>query len=213
MIEITDIPSFFAAAEVFLEGTIAAALVLVWLLIVALHLARGYMLTTLAKFTLRLGADLWWLIYLALRDGLVVVAFVLSMMFFYLDVVTMVPLPITGSLAASLAFAVLVLKLTSRGDADERRFLWQTYLLGLGATLYIVPFVLGVEAGSLPGPLAGIAEFLVTSRNPAWAVPLTLLSMAIVGAMGVVAVVYTLRQTAPGPREAAVGREGASSPA
>lgn len=206
MIELDDIPSFFAAAEVFLEGTIAAVLVLVWLLIVALHLARSYMLTILTKFTLRLGADLWWLIYLALRDGLVVVAFALSMMFFFLDVVTMVPLPLTGSLAASTAFAVLVLKLTTRGDADERHFLWQTYLLGLGAALYIVPFVLGVEAGALTGPLVGIADFLVTSRNPAWAIPLTLLSMAIVGALGVGAVAYTLRQTASGP-------DGASNPA
>lgn len=197
MISIEDIPSFFAAAEVFLEGTLAAALMVVWLLIVALHLARGYMLTNLAKFTLRLGADLWWLVYLALRDGLVVVAFVLSMMFFFLDVVTMVALPLTGSLAASAAFAVLLLKLTTRGDADERHFLWQTYLLGIGATLYIVPFILGVEAGALPAPLADLAAFMVTSRNPAWAIPITFLSMAIVGALGIVAVVYNLRDARP----------------
>lgn len=60
--------------------------------------------------------------YLALRDGLVVMAFVLSMMFFLPDVVGMLPLPITGSLAAACAFAVLLLKLVTRGDADERAF-------------------------------------------------------------------------------------------
>lgn len=193
MIGIDDIPSFFAAAEVFLEGTIAAALVLIWLLIVALHLARGYMLLTLKKFTLRLGADLWWLIYLALRDGLVVVAFILSFMFFFFDVITMVGLPLTGSLAAAVAFAVLVIKLTTRGDADERWFTAQTYLLGLGAVLYIVPFVLGVEAGTMPAPLAAVANFLVTDRNPEWAIPISILSMAIVGALGIVALVYNLR--------------------
>jgi hypothetical protein len=203
MIGIKDIPSFFAAAEVFLEGTIAAALVLIWLLIVALHLARGYMLTTLQKFTLRLGADLWWLIYLALRDGLVAVAFILSFMFFFFDVITMVSLPLTGSLAAAVAFAVLVIKLTTRGDADERWFVVQTYLVGLGAVLYIVPFVLGVEAGTLPGPLAGVADFLVTDRNPGWAIPLSILSMAIVGALGIVALVYNLRDV-PATRRSAV---------
>lgn len=202
MISIEDIPAFFSAAEVFLEGTIAAALVVIWLLVVALHMARGYMLATLAKFTLRLGADLWWLIYLALRDGLVVVAFVLSFMFFLFDVVTMVPLPLTGSLAASAAFGVLVLKLTTAGDADERHFLWQTYLLAIGATLYIVPFVLGVEAGQLAGPFDGLGSFMVTSRNTAWAIPITFLSMAIVGVLGVVAVVYNLRAPAT-PRHTA----------
>lgn len=201
MISIEDVPAFFRAAEIFLEGTIAAALVVVWLLVVALHMARGYMLTTLAKFTLRLGADLWWLLYLALRDGLVIVGFVLSFQFFLLDVVTMVALPLTGSLAASALFAVLVLKLVTRGDADERHFVWQTYLLALGATLYIVPFILAVEGG-LPAPLDGLAAFMVTSRNTAWAIPITFVSMAIVGALGAAAVVYNLRE-AGSPRRPA----------
>ncbi|MFV2064281.1 MAG: hypothetical protein ACC726_12330 [Chloroflexota bacterium] len=202
MIQIEDISQFFVAAEVFLEGTIAAVLVIVWLLVVALHLARGYMLTTLAKFTLRLGADLWWLIYVALRDGIVLVAFVLSIMFFFLDVVTMIPMPLTGSLAATIAFGVLVIKLTTRGDADERGFLLQTYLLGLGATLYIVPFVLGVGAGAVPEPLSGLEDFLVTSRNTGWAIALTLLSMAMVGALGIYAVAYNLRRPSRKPEHA-----------
>ena len=195
MISIEDIPSFFEAAEIFLEGTIAAVLVVVWLLVVALHLARPYMLANLQKFTLRLGADLWWIIYLAFRDGLVVLAFVLSFMFFLPDVVGMLPLPLTGSLAAACAFAALVLKLVTGGDADLRAFIWQTWLLGLGAVLYIVPFVFGVEAGALPGPAGEVAAFLVTTTNPSWAIPLTYVSMAIVGALGAIAVVYNLRES------------------
>lgn len=193
MISVENIPDFFEAAEMFLEGTLAAVLVVIWLLAVALHVARPYMLANLQKFTLRLGADLWWLVYLALRDGLVVTTFVLSLMFFLPDVVLMLPLPLTGSLAASCAFATLVLKLVTEGDADERIFLWQTDLLGLGATLYIVPFVFGVEAGGLSGPLGDVASFMVTTTNPAWAIPLTYLSMAIVGILGAIAVAYNLR--------------------
>lgn len=197
MISIENIPDFFEAAEMFLEGTLAAVLVVLWLLAVALHVARPYMLANLQKFTLRLGTDLWWLVYLALRDALVVMTFVLSLMFFLPDVVLMLPLPITGSLAASCAFATLVLKLVTEGDADERHFLWQTYLLGLGATLYIVPFVLGVEAGGLSGAFGDVAAFLVTTTNAGWAIPLTYLSMAIVGVLGAVAVAYNLRVAAP----------------
>ncbi len=196
MISVADIPSFFEAAEIFLEGTIAAVLVLLWLLVVALHLARSYMLANLQKFTLRLGADLWWIVYLALRDGLVVLAFVLSFMFFLPDVVGMLPLPLTGSLAAACAFAVLVLKLVTGGDADARAFVWQTWLLGLGALLYIVPFAFGVESGTLSGPAGDVAAFLVTTTNPTWAIPLTYVSMAIVGLLGAVAVAYNLRESA-----------------
>lgn len=193
MISVENIPDFFEAAEMFLEGTLAAVLVVLWLLTVALQVARPYMLANLQKFTLRLGADLWWLVYLALRDGLLVMTFVLSLMFFLPDVVLMLPLPVTGSLAASCAFATLVLKLVTEDDADERSVLWQTYLTGLGATLYIVPFVIGVEAGSLSGALGGLAAFLVTTTNATWAIPLTYLSMAIVAVLGAAAVAYNLR--------------------
>ncbi len=196
MISVEDVPSFFEAAEIFLEGTIAAVLVVVWLLVVALHLARTYMLANLQKFTLRLGADLWWMVYLALRDGLVLLAFVLSFMFFLPDVVGMLPLPLTGSLAAACAFGVLVLKLVTDGDADERAFVWQTWLLGLGSVLYIVPFVFGVESGALPGPAGDVAAFLVTTTNPSWAIPLTYVSIAIVGVLGAIAVAYNLRESA-----------------
>ena len=53
----------------------AAALVALWLLALSLHLARPYMVANLHKFTLRLGADLWWIVYVALRDLLLVQVF------------------------------------------------------------------------------------------------------------------------------------------
>ena len=77
-----QIQAFVNVGEPFVEGTIAAALVALWLLVVALHLARPYMLATLQKFTLRLAAELWWIIYVALRDLLVVQVFLGSFIFF-----------------------------------------------------------------------------------------------------------------------------------
>ena len=53
-----QVSGFFDAGEGFVEGTIAAALVVLWIMSVALHLARPYMVRTTGKFTLRLGADL-----------------------------------------------------------------------------------------------------------------------------------------------------------
>ena len=91
-----QVTGFFDAGESFVEGTIAAALVALWLLVLALHVARPYMVANLHKFTLRLGADLWWIIYVGLRDVLLVQVFLGSFIFFYPDVVAGQDLPVTG---------------------------------------------------------------------------------------------------------------------
>jgi hypothetical protein len=188
--------AFFAAGESFVEGTIAAVLVLFWLLVVAMQLARPYMLRNLRKFTLRLGADLWWIIYVALRDLLIVTLFLGGFIFFYPDVVAGKDLPVTGGLATVCAFAVLVLKLVSNGEADVRSFRLQTLLLGLGATLYIVPYVLGVQVTAVGGATGDqLAAIFVSSRNTDLSLPLCYLSGILTGLLGVVAVAYNLRQT------------------
>ena len=194
-----QVSGVFAAGEGFLEGTIAAALVALWLLVVALHLARPYMVRNLRKFSLRLGADLWWIVYVGLRDLLLVQVFLGSFIFFYPDVVAGKDLPITGGLAAVCAFAVLLIKLTTRGDAELRWFRIQTLLLGLGATLYIGPYILGVQVTAIGSDLSNqLASVLVTSQNPTVALALCYLSGLLVGALGLLAVAYNLRHTSVG---------------
>lgn len=191
-----QVSGVFDAGEGFLEGTIAAALVALWLLVVALHLARPYMVKNLRKFSLRLGADLWWIVYVALRDILLVQVFLGSFIFFYPDVVAGKDLPITGGLAAVCAFGVMLIKLMTKGDADLRWFRIQTLLLGLGATLYLVPYMLGVQVTAIGSDLSNkLAAALVSSQNPTVALALCYLSGAAVGLMGLAAVVYNLRQT------------------
>ncbi len=192
-----QVNGFFDAGESFIEGTIAAVLVMLWLVVLALHLARPYMLHTLNKFTLRLGADLWWIIYVALRDILTVQVFLGSLIFFYPDVVSGKQLPITGGLAAVCVFGVLLVKLISRGDADVRGYRTQIGLLGLGATLYILPFMFGVQLTQVGGATGTqISSLLVSSSNTDVALPLCYLSAALVGVMAAVAVIYNLRQAA-----------------
>ena len=125
-----QVSGFFDAGEAFVEGTIAAALVILWILSVALHLARPYMVRTTGKFTLRLGADLWWIIYVALRDLILLQVFLGSFIFLYPDVVKAQDLPITGGIAAVFAFAALLIKLMTKGDADLRGMRIQVTLVG-----------------------------------------------------------------------------------
>jgi hypothetical protein len=205
----------FGAAEQFVEGTIAAALVALWLLAVALHLARPYMLALTRKFTLRLGADLWWTIYVGMRDVFLLQVFLGSFIFFYPDVVRTDDLPITGGLAAACAFAALLLKLMTRADADARSFQLQTFFIGLGATLYLVPYLLGVQVTTVGSSISNqLASALVSSQNTTLALALCYLSAAIVGVMGLVAVVYNLRLASSAPKttqSAAVTQPAAQS--
>jgi hypothetical protein len=191
-----QVSGFFDAGESFVEGTIGAALVVLWVLSVALHLGRPYMVRNTGKFTLRLGADLWWIIYVALRDIILLQVFLGSFIFLYPDVVTGQDLPITGGLAAACAFAALLVKLMTKGDADVNGMRAQVILIALGALLYLGPYLFGTQMTMLNGNLTDqVMPFLVTSKNPDLALPLCYLSALLIGVMGVIAVAYNFRQT------------------
>src|SRR5579859_4473933 len=183
-----------AGGEQFLEGTLAAVLPVVWLAILGLHLGRPYILDMIDRFTLRLGADLLWLIYVALRDILIVSGVVMSFMFFFPDVVVTDALPITGGLAAAALFAVLLVKLMGDPDHDPRAFRLVTVLLGIGAACYFIPYVFGVQAsGIATGQALTIANWLVTNTNQIWAVGFSYASIALLAIMGFFAAAYALR--------------------
>lgn len=183
-----------AGGEQFLEGTLAAALPIIWLAILGLHLGRPYILDMIDRFTLRLGADLLWLIYVALRDLLIISGVIMSFMFLFPDVVVTDPLPLTGGLAAACLFGVLLVKLVGDPDHNLRDFRLTTLLLGLGALFYFVPYVLGVQGNSVAaGAIATVSTFLVTNSNPNWAVGMGYVSIALLAILGALAAAYTLK--------------------
>ncbi len=183
-----------SGGEQFLEGTLAAALPIIWILLIGLHLSRPYILDMIDRFTLRLGADLLWLIYIALRDFLVVSGVVMSFMFFFPDVVITDSLPLTGGLAAVALFGVLIVKLTMDADHDARAFNIISILMGLGAAFYFIPYLFGVQANNVAAGNAGtISNFLVTSSNHVWAVGMAYLSVTLLAIMGAYATYYVLK--------------------
>ena len=201
-----QVSGFFDAGESFVEGTIAALLVAFWIIVVAVQLARPYMLRNLQKFTLRLGADLWWIIYVGLREILIVSLFLGGFIFLYPDVVAGNPLPITGGLATVCAFLVMYLKLVSKGESDARSYRIETLLLGLGATLYVVPYVLGVQVMTVDGT-SGLSNILVSSLNTDVSLPLAYLSAILIGIIGLMAVIYNFRAASAGMPRAAQTEE------
>jgi hypothetical protein len=206
------INAFLKGGEQFLEGTMAAALPLLWMLVVALHLARPYMVRTTQKFSLRLGADIWWVLYVGLRDILIALTAILSFMFLYPDVIVTNSLPIGGSLATAALFGALLVKLVADADNDPRAFKLVSTLIGVGSALYLVPTLLGVQLTAVNwGPFwAGVAKVLATNTDPVLAVGLCWFSVVAIALMGLVALAYNLRGPA-GARSTPVrtGRVGA----
>ncbi len=183
-----------AGGEQFLEGTLAAALPVIWLALLALHLGRSYILDMIDRFTLRLGADLLWLVYIALRDLLIVSGVVMSFMFFFPDVVLADNLPLTGGLAAVCLFGAALVKLMGDPDHNLGAFRLVTGLLGLGAMFYFIPYVLGVQANNVAaGGIGAVSNFLVTSSNPTWAVGIAYVSVVLLAIMGAIAAIYAIR--------------------
>jgi hypothetical protein len=189
------VTAFLQGGEQFLEGTMAAALPLLWMLVIALHLARPYMVRTTQKFSLRLGADIWWVLYIGLRDMLIAITAILSFMFLYPDVIVADSLPIGGSLATAALFGALLVKLVADADNDPKAFKLVSTLLGVGSALYLVPTLLGVQLSAVSwGPIwSDVAKALATNTDPGVAVALCWVSIAAVAVMGLIALAYNLR--------------------
>jgi hypothetical protein len=163
-----------------LIATIVAFLPVLWTMALMLHLGRPYVLRTLRRCGLRLGADIWWMSYLLIRDAVLLLTFGLSWFFFEPNIVANMALPITGSLAALFLLLSLTVKLSRRVDDDVRAYRMSTLFLVIGATLYYAPLVFAVEATS-QSSLSGFRQAFTSNSNPTVALLLMWISLAGVG--------------------------------
>ena len=109
-----------------LVATIVAFLPVLWTMTLMMHLGRPYVLRTLRRCGLRLGADIWWMSYLLIRDAVLLMTFALSWIFFAPNIVANDALPITGPLAALCLLLALAVKLSRRVDDDVTAYRWAT---------------------------------------------------------------------------------------
>jgi len=165
-------------------ATIVAFLPVLWTMTLMMHLGRPYVLRTLRRCGLRLGADIWWMSYLIIRDALLLVTFGLSFIFFNPNLVATLPFPITGPIAALCLLLTLAVKLSRRVDDDVNAYRLATVFLVLGATIYYGPLVFAVEAAS-QDYLSGFATAFTSNTNPVvalWIMWISLAGVAVVTA-------------------------------
>ena len=165
-------------------STIVAFLPALWTLTLMLHLGRPYILRTLRRCGLRLGADIWWMSYLLIRDALLLVTFGLSWVFFQPNIVANSALPVTGPIAALLLLLALAVKLSRRVDDDLQAYRLATVFMVVGATLYYGPLVFAVEATSQSN-LAGFGQLFTSNTNVGVALWIMWISLAGVVAVAV----------------------------
>ncbi|HZS76546.1 MAG TPA: hypothetical protein VFA41_08015 [Ktedonobacteraceae bacterium] len=158
-------------------STIVAFLPVLWTTALMLHLGRPYVLRTLRRCGLRLGADIWWMSYLLIRDAILLITFALSWIYFEPNIVANSALPITGPLATLFLLLALAVKLSRRIDDDVNAYRLATVFLVLGATLYYGPLVFAVEATS-QSYLAGFAQAFTSNTNVGPALVIMWISLA-----------------------------------
>jgi hypothetical protein len=191
--------------------SVAAVLPILWAFTLSLHFARPYILRYLQSLTLRFGGDVWWLSYVLIRDGLLVVTFALSAIFLFPNVYMSADLtvPITAPIAALVLFWALLAKLTGDADDDPRTFRIVSVLLVVASMLYIIPQIYGVEAGDQVDSLNSIANLggipgaLVSGSSPSLSYPILNLSLVGFALTGAVIFLWFLRKTKFEPAEVA----------
>jgi hypothetical protein len=147
-----------------LVSTIVAFLPVLWTMVLILHLARPYVLRSLRRMGLRLGADVWWMTYLLLRDGVLLITFGLSFIFFQPNLVAHDAFPITAPISTLLLMLALAVKLSRRVDDDITAYRYTTAFLVAGATLYYLALVFAVESAS-QDYLSGFASAFTSNSN------------------------------------------------
>ncbi|MGD0862800.1 MAG: hypothetical protein ABSA21_08550 [Candidatus Limnocylindrales bacterium] len=199
----SDQQALVQGTQYWLILSVAAVLPILWAFTLSLHFARPYVIRYLQGLTLRFGGDVWWLSYVLIRDGVLLVTFALSVIFLFPNVYMSADLgvPITAPLAALVLFWALLAKLTGDADDDARTFRIVSVLLVVASMLYIIPQVYGVEAGdqidslNAIANLGGIPNALVSGSNPGVSYPILNLSLLGFAATGAVIFGWFMRKT------------------
>jgi hypothetical protein len=136
--------------------SLAAVLPILWAFAMIMHFARPYILRFLGTLTLRFGGDVWWLSYVLIRDALLTLTLVLSVVFLMPNLYIGLGLPLTAPLASVVLLWAMVVKLIGDADDDRRTFQIVSVLLVASSVLYVVPQIYGLESADQVDALKGI---------------------------------------------------------
>jgi hypothetical protein len=128
-----------------------------------LHIGRPYFERILGRLTLRVAADLWWLVYVMLRDGSLLLAAVIGFLHLNLDLMADIKIGLPFVPLATVAlFTALVMKMFRNTEDANRAHRLTTYWVIVGALLNTIGYVFIMEA---PGDEYGSIPLLSALRS------------------------------------------------
>jgi hypothetical protein len=188
--------AFSSGFRDFIVGSLVALLPMLWIATLAFYLMRPYAIRTLRKLSLRFAADVFWLTYVLLRDTLLIATFVVSLMFFYPNLLHDDALPISATLSAVFLLWVLLVKMVRDPDENPADYRLSVLLLTIGSALYLVPLTLGIEVTS-QRHLSSLVSFFTSSSNFDLAIALFYVSVALIAVTSAYIFGYVVMQAAP----------------
>lgn len=161
---------FLSEFQGWLTATVVAMMPMLWALTMIMNVGRPYFIRQLKRCNVRFGADVWWLGSVLVRDAIMILtlaATFLVIMPHPASIAEGKPLsvPVFAPLAAVFLFIALAIKLTTDCDDDPAQFRRMLSFLSIGAALYVLPTIFGIEAGSQVW-MAPVVHFLSSRGDP-----------------------------------------------
>lgn len=155
-----------SAGSIYTEQTAAVLVMLLVILAISMQIARNYFIRVLRKFTLRLAADLWWLLYILLKDASIFLIVFLGFLEFWPGTYQDYPIAVPFQPLAIDLFAIaLVIMLLKDSDEDRKWNNLITICVVLGGFLYIFGTVFITESAVA---LTNLPSTVSTSTGNFW---------------------------------------------
>lgn len=150
----------YKALEIWTAQTILDLGILFSIISALLHIGRPYFERILSRMTLRVAADLWWLVYVILRDGLLFFAVLFIFLNVNLDLMAdiKIGLPFVPIGMVVLIIALIIKVFRNTEDFNKLSKV-NNYIISFGAFLNFLGYILVMEA---PG------DEYATAHQPFW---------------------------------------------
>ncbi len=198
--------TYVTAGSIYTENTIVVLITMLMVLALSVQIARNYFLRILKKFTLRLAADIWWLVYILLRDASIFLVVFLGFLLFWPAIYQDFPIAVPF-MPLAIDFYAMALVLMLIVDTDEVPVYnsMMTILVLIGTILYITGVVFVTESAAalpvLPATVSLSANNIWgyfntnfnSQNNPDLSIYSFYVTFAILALCGVAAILYSFR--------------------
>lgn len=150
----------YKALEIWTAQTLLNIGILLSFVSFLLHIGRPYFERIQSRIALRVAADIWWLIFVILRDGTLFLAVFFTFLNMNLDLMADIKMGLPFVPLATLTLTTsLLIKIFKNAEDFNFYYKLNNYLISIGALFNFIGFVFIMEA---PG-----AEY-ETAKHPFW---------------------------------------------